>query len=1562
MLASRNKNRFLHVLPGRIRMEIAGLQGNRDAAGLLAQSLSACRGIYKAEYCMVTGRVLLFYDVKLVSEQRIFQVLLEAEERICSPNMTACPDNPDEAPELAEAEREAAASVADQPEVELPRDLRVLPMPPNPNTREPREKVPIPLAISIGGLAVLGIKQMIHGRSALASSPAPFYLSALVSVVTGYPFLKRGVQTYSEQKRINSDLILGASALALALVRENLVVLAGLSILQYVNWKRSRSVLNGQREACLSPEIQAYSEKAGKLGAITAGITWAVTRNPLRAIAVLLAANPRAITAPAQYAWNQAELVSGEREYVVPEKGSLSQLARTKTILFEDTSLLFNRPEIEEIQCIAEKEQDADKVLCLAASLMEKSSHPWKDEVRSKAKQTRRTLRTAFHVEEEEQGIRGKINDLRVVIGNCRYLQEHGMDCDSYELKAKRLARKGHDVLFVGQQRNAGGECLGLIVRHRQALVNEYGSAVAAFGEKGWRLGLLRNSLQISADELSQSHMDTSWSGLEQGEVIERIAALKQRGEEVLFVAGQEPNPVNQYYKEAGVPSISIHELQGVQESALYAERTNQIVNEHAVVAKKWNVLGSALAIFGMISAPVANLIGDALSLVFMSRTKVRSEALPASPEMKSKDEAAAASEALVWHHLSSEQVLEEFQTDRQSGLTPDQVLAIRNRYGPNRLAGKEPIPWLVSFLGQFKEFTTLILLGTSTLAFFTGGFADGMAMGAILLANAAIGTFQERKAERVVETLNQYQSPVCKIIRGGQQEELDATELVPGDIVCLEAGDRIPADIRLISSWNMSVNEATLTGESLPIEKSESSVPEDCALSERSNMLFMGTDVCGGKGIGIVVQTGMNTEMGHLMHLLKQPEKEATPLQEKVTSISKKFVKGALILGGVVFVIGTLRGIPFPQMIATSITLAASAIPEGLPVTITIALSAGIFRMAKKNALIRKLSSLETLGRTTVICTDKTGTLTKNEMTVKALSTVDRAWTVTGNGYEPAGELTELVPEVAATAAPALNDTRNCGSSLSQPDLDRLLQIGLLCNNSKLEQLEGQWRIKGDPTEGALLTLAAKNGLWLENMSHWHRGHEIPFDSKTAKMSVVCKDLQTERECYLFSKGSVEAILRHCDRYQMNGNIFPLSEQQKLHILQQNEKFSADALRVLAFAYRPIDESAGDEFIDDERELIYVGLAGMIDPPKPEVEQDIQEAFALGLRPVMITGDHPITAIAIAKQLGICTDAQSVVSGHELDRLSDEELSEIVDQVSVFARVTPEHKLRIVTALQKRGAIVAMTGDGVNDTPAIKQANVGIAMGRTGTEVTKETADMVLTEDHFGSIVEGVKEGRTIIGNIRKALGCLLTGNLAEIIVTSVAVAIGLPIPLVPIQILLMNLLTDALPAMVLAVNAGQKTKQPKRTDFIDKELYQKVISKGILLGVGSLSLFGASLAVGAPMPVAQSVALATLVAGQLMQTFSWRQEGSEETVRDWTKDRFLLGALGVSWLALLGVLYIPPLAGFFHTAPLPLLYWLPILGVAGSVSLLSKPVLALISKNQATQAFPANHTNAAA
>ena len=901
--------------------------------------------------------------------------------------------------------------------------------------------------------------------------------------------------------------------------------------------------------------------------------------------------------------------------------------------------------------------------------------------------------------------------------------------------------------------------------------------------------------------------------------------------------------------------------------------------------------------------------------------------------------------QSIAWHAESIDEILARFSINQQEGLHAGQVEILKNQFGPNQLQTRERTPFSLTLFEQFKEFTTIILLGAALLSISTGGFVDGIAMGSILVVNAFIGALQEQKAERVVESLNQFQPPTCRVLREGQEIEVSGIELVPGDIVSFEAGDRIPADIRIIQAWNLEVNEAALTGESFPVEKIADEIELDSPLAERKNMLFMGTDVTRGKAIGVVVKTGMQTEIGHLMSLIKTGEKGMTPLQEKVTAISKTFCKGAVVAGVVVFIIGLIRGLPALEMITTSITLAASAIPQGLPIVITIALSAGVFRMLEKNVLIRKLSSLETLGRTTVICSDKTGTLTKNEMTVKAINTLAGDWTVAGNGYEPVGEVFDK------------GKGRNV-EDLQDTDLERLIQIGVLCNDSVLEQTDKTWNVKGDPTEGALLSLGAKFGKTKATLTNWTRYHEVPFDSGRGTMSVACKEEEQNKDCYLFTKGSIEAILGRSGFYQKRGDIYPLTDEVKHKIIEQNERYATQALRVLAFAYRSVET---DEMEPDENELIYVGMVGMIDPPKPEVEKSIRDAFRLGVKPVMITGDHPITAVSIGRQLGIGGDLEQVITGPDLDQLTDSQLIERIKQVSIFARVTPEQKLRIVTAYQALGHFVVMTGDGVNDCPAIKQADVGVSMGITGTDVTKETADMVLKEDDFTSIVDGIKEGRTIIGNIRKAIGCLLTGNLAEILVTSVAVILGLPIPLVPIQILLMNLLTDAIPATVLAVNPGNKRKLTKQQDIVDKSLLQKISTRGILLAAGAVGLFAYSLSIGTPLIVAQTMAFATLVAGQLVQTFSWRQEGSEEEIREWTKDRYFIMGLGVSWLALASVIYIPVLASLFHTAPLTFAQWIPVLIIAGSISLLSKPLERALEKDQTYELQPSDELSLA-
>lgn len=1536
---SLKHRRFVRMLPGRIRIEFYGLHNNPDTAQRIQAELSVWTGITLVRACPLSGRVLLTYDQRQLKAEQVLERIERLEEELSQPcadagsfssyDVPAVCGHSSPSPDGSYVKREAAAAA------ELPGASCAA---------QAAGRVPLPLALSMGGLAVLGAKQLLLGRSALARSPAPFYLSAGLSVITGYPLLRRGFQSFAKERKWNADLLLGTGALALALVRENLIVLVGISLLQYVEWKRNQSTAN-HSPAVLPPEIRRYTEQANKWGLIGAGATLALTRDPLRAVAVLLAANPRPAFIPAEYGWQQAELVCAENRALLPDSGSLSKLARTKTLLLEDASALY-RVENEEIQC-STKETAADKVICLTASLFEKSSHSWKAELSEKARRTCRTLRKAFQVEESEEGLQGKINGARVFAGSYAYCQKQGIDCEMYELEAKRLARHGSDVLFVGvKAESSGGTCIGLLSKKRQ-LHSAHTPLIRELKAQGWSVGALSCSEGTDIPLLERHGLDTDWLSLQPGEWAERLAAGVPRGENALLVTCGDTSPVHALCREYGIPSITVQQLSELPRTLELAGRMDRSVHRNYRLTAIWNMLGSAMAALGFIRAPLVNLASDALSLAFMSAFRQTSERAALPQLTTGHGEAAAAAEAapVLWHEAPWERAVSHYGTDTGRGLNAKQVRAMRCAHGSNHLEARPPAPWIVSFLGQFKEFTTLILLGTTALSFFTGGLYDGIAMGAVLLANAAVGTMQERKAEQVIESLNRYQPPTCKVLRNGMLEEISALELVPGDIVQLEAGDRVPADIRLVESYNLQVSEAALTGESVPVPKQEAPVDGALPLAERSNMIYMGTDVTRGKATGVVVQTGLHTEMGRLMSLLQSDEKELTPLQRQVTSISKKFIKGALFACGIVFVTGLLRGIPLTQMVSTSIALAASAIPEGLPVTITIALSAGIFRMARKQALVRKLSALETLGRTTVICSDKTGTLTKNEMTVRHVVSLSRSWEVGGTGYAPSGEIRRTA--VSARAAAALEQ------SPQQPELARILQISMLCNNAKLEQDdEGHWTVKGDPTEGALLAFAAKAGIHPETMRQWHRGKEIPFDSSTGKMSVVCKDtaVTKSRNCYVFTKGAVEMLLQRCSQVQSDGQLLELTEERKRIILEQNGKLSGEALRVLGFAYRPLTDGELPE--PDERDMIFVGMVGMMDPPKPEAAHSIQEALSLGVKPVMITGDHPITAISIAKQLGMYDGSQRVLSGHELDRMTDEELQEAVEHTAIYARVSPEHKLRIVRAFQQRGHLVAMTGDGINDTPAIKQANVGIAMGRTGTEVTKQTADMVLKEDDFGTIVEAVKEGRTIMGNIRKALGCLLTGNLAEVIVSSTAVILGMPLPLVPVQILLMNLITDALPAMILAVNPGNKTKLTERVEIADGNLFRKVFTRGALLGLGSLGLFAASLASGIPLPAARSIAFATLVSGQLMQTFSWRQEGSTESVKDWSRDRFLVGALAVSWLSLLAALYIPPVARFFHAAPIAWSHWIPVLAVAGSVTLLSKPIVAWVESGR--QAAP--------
>lgn len=724
------------------------------------------------------------------------------------------------------------------------------------------------------------------------------------------------------------------------------------------------------------------------------------------------------------------------------------------------------------------------------------------------------------------------------------------------------------------------------------------------------------------------------------------------------------------------------------------------------------------------------------------------------------------------------------FATDFETGLSRNEARARLAQDGPNELAEAPPTPWWRNLLEQFNQLVIWILLAATIVSAFLGDWIEACAIFAIVLLNGLLGFFQERKAEAALSSLRKLSSPQARVWRDGSLQLLPTAELVRGDVVELAAGDRVPADVRLVGSFGLKTQEAMLTGESDPIDKNAASVvPDESLIGEQANMVFMGTIVVAGKGCGIVAATGMRSALGRIAGFLQVQDSAPTPLQKRLEEIGRFLVIACLVLVAIIFGLQLARGESLANTFLLAVSLAVAAVPEGLPAVVTIALALGLQRMVKRHALIRRLASVETLGSVTVICSDKTGTLTRNEMTVTELVVGSKHYQVSGSGYNPEGEF--LTPGLEAVDLP--NETQ----------LVRALTIGLWCNSAQLQSpndKDKNWQVIGDPTEGALLVAAAKAGL--QRDSRHVVVHEIPFDSERKLMSIVLT--QPKESNVIYSKGAPEILLERCAFEDRPEGVTPLTEERRTELRQESTAMSDRALRVLALAWREV----GDErSLPNEHDLIFAGLAGMIDPPREEAPPAVAKCRSAGIRPVMITGDHPATAIAVARATGIVLPNDEVISGRELAALSNDEFSERTERISVYARVLPEHKLRVIKALRSHGEVVAMTGDGVNDAPAIKMADIGIAMGISGTDVTKEASDMVLTDDNFASIVNAVEEGRGIYDNIQAFVHYLLASNASEILLVLVAAVIDWPVPLLPMQLLWINLITDGFPALALAM-----------------------------------------------------------------------------------------------------------------------------------------------------------------
>ncbi len=809
---------------------------------------------------------------------------------------------------------------------------------------------------------------------------------------------------------------------------------------------------------------------------------------------------------------------------------------------------------------------------------------------------------------------------------------------------------------------------------------------------------------------------------------------------------------------------------------------------------------------------------------------------------------------------MSNQETAERLRTDPVQGLGAGEVERRRREHGPNRLKETAVRSRWVILAAQFKSLIVLLLGVAAAVAFLTGDRLEGASVVVVILLNAFIGFFTEAKAERAIASLQKQASPTAHVVREGQKAQVPAEDLVPGDRVLLSAGDRVPADGRLLEQAGLQVEEAALTGESRAVDKSADPIPEDNPpLGDRRNMVYLGTAVTKGRGVLLVTGTGPHTEMGRIGRLIEGAKRETTPLQKQLHQLGRSLIAVVIVLCAVVAVAGRLRGHEWLEMFKVAVSLAVAAVPEGLPAVATVTLAIGVQRMARQRALIRHLGAVETLGATTVICTDKTGTLTRNEMMVAAYALDERRIEVTGSGYETKGEF-RVGDEAVAVESDAA--------------LALALRIGALCNDARIERKKGEVKVLGDPTEAALLVAAEKAGLELERLrADYPRKEEVPFSSETKLMATIH---ETPEGAVAYVKGAPSVILERSASELAGKRIEPLNESARGRWLRRNEELAGKALRVLALACRDLP-SAGDKE-EAQRDLTFVGFVGMIDPLRPEATEAIQRCQAAGMRVIMLTGDQPATATEIGRKLGLGGEKKGhgPVNAQELDKAGGRDWDQLVAEATVFARVNPEHKLRIVEALQQRHQVVAMTGDGVNDAPALKKADIGAAMGIKGTDVAKETADMVITDDNFASIVSAVEQGRIIHGNIRKFIHYLFSCNLSEILTVFVALIAGWPLPLVPLQILWLNLITDIFPALALAFEpaSGQEMRQPPRDPsekLVNRNFAGAILWQGVLLAAATLTAFRLGLR-DADEAKAITLAFMTLALAQTLHAFNSR------------------------------------------------------------------------------------------
>lgn len=1500
---------MVHKLPGRVRLQVPGLQGNHRLAGVIAAAVSQKKGVFLARASALTGRVLIFFDESNLQLTELKQVIQEC---------------------LALKQQQPVLPRRNTPE---PEDL-------------PVKKQFFNVALGGGVLAYLTLKHLLVGRTPLAKDPHIFNLAAAATIISGYPVLRSGLHGLTRGK-INYDLVLGALALGTTLARESITGLTVMwltnlaALIQSLTLQRYLKALPATKDTARSLDAAINPsewEEAGRtygqkfilpaLGAAALTGLAGGAGGRSKTLAMLLAANPSPAGLAAPTTRAAVIAAAGKKGILFRHPGAVEKLARLDTVILDSETVLSEAAyEVGDILPLP----GISRAGLLAMAAQHSGSH-YHFALR------KAVFSAGIHPAAESDAV--------ILTGDEKTLNAAGVDTRQGVFKARRLQHLQQVPLFVA----CNGQLAGLI-----GIKPGHTGDLRCLVQSLRNLGILQVVLltEQPGSVMEQAALDLGiaqvGSGLSTEEKLHLVQQLQQQGRVVALVR-QKPvaSPLRQQADITVCISdgsnhhpvdVVLSNISLLPEACRLARLGRQRVKQNIALVQAANVMGLALASTGRLSAMAAKVYGDLVALAVCSNAarllwpQGRS-ARPRRLLSNAQREIAAALEETVipadyldqcsnWHSLTADEVLHRLGSNLQNGLSGHEVQQRLALYGPNQMAEKKQPGFLARIWNQMKDFLVKTLLASALTCAILGEFWDALAIVAILALNALLGALQEHKAEGALQALAKLTAPTAKVRREGKVTRISACQLVPGDIVLLEQGDGVPADLRLLETNSLEIEEAALTGESYPVAKSAKRISDCIPLLDCENLAFMGTNVTRGRGVGIVIATGMNSQVGKIAGMLNQ-EKSPTPLQNRMAEVSSVILKYCLAVSGLVVVGGVLRGGSLFKMFLTGVSLAVAAIPEGLPAVVTIALASGVRRMAKENAVVKHLPAVETLGSATLIATDKTGTLTQNRQQVQAVFTGSGRWQATEEG--PLTALDQPCPREELTA---------------------LLTAAILCNNADLRwvrprngRAKPNWQVEGDPTEGALLLAGLREEInYRELREKWQRVKEIPFDAERLHMTVICQ--APEQEYIAFVKGAPEVVVNLCTQMQQGGQAVPLDDNLRRQVLQANENMTAAAMRVLAVAYRPLQQP---EQAQQEKSLILLGLVGMVDPPRPEVRQAVATCHRAGIKVVMITGDHPHTALAVARQVGISRHDR-VMTGRDIDNLTDQELAAAINEVRVFARVLPGQKLRLVQAFKQRGEILAMVGDGINDAPAIKEADIGVAMGVSGTDVTKQAADIILTDDHFATLVSAVEQGRGIYANIRRSVRYLLATNVGLVMLVLLAVLLGLPMPLLPIQLLFLNVLGDGLPALALGVapnncNLMQHPPRPVNEGFFADGLGDQIISRGIATGLIGLETYRKTLRQG-DQGVAGTVTMASFIASKLLFALECGEKKQSGT------NPYLTGSVVLSALLLGGAIYLPVGRQIFKTAPLGLKEVSTVLGSAG-LTYVAERCLAAFIKSQ--------------